>query len=81
MTKDDLFKACKKYANDYVKKEMVMPASKSITDEWDKADFLRFKTQASKVVSQVEQDIKGVAGRVTDAVFEELILSVGGERA
>ena len=81
MTKEDLYKACKKYANDYVKKEMVMPASDKITDKWDKADFLRFKTQSSKVVSQVEYDIKGIAGKVTDAVFEELILSVGGERA
>lgn len=81
MTKEDTYKACKKYANDCVKKHMVIPASKSVTDNWDKADFLRFKTQASKVVSQIELDLKGIAGKVSDAVFEELILSVGGEKA
>lgn len=81
MTKDDVYKACKKYANECAKKQMVMPASKSITDGWDKADFLRFKSQASRTVSQIELDIKGIAGKVSDDVFEELILSVGGEKA
>lgn len=81
MTKDDIKKACKKYADEYVKKHMTMPRSKTVTDEWDKADFLRFRGQASKAVSQIELDLKGVASKVSDEVYEELITSVGGERA
>ena len=81
MTKDDVYKACKKYAEAYAKEHVTTPRSQAIVDTWDKADFLRFKTQASKVVSQVELDIKGIAGKVSDEIFEELIISVGGERA
>lgn len=81
MTKDAIQKACKKYADDYVKKHMTMPRGKTVTDEWDKADFLRFRGQASKAVSQIELDLKGVASKVSDEVYEELITSVGGERA
>jgi hypothetical protein len=81
MTKEEVYKACKKYGHDYVKKHMTLPASATVTDGWDKADFLRFKSQASNVVSQIELDIKGIAGKVSDAIFEELILSVGGEKA
>ena len=81
MTKAELYKACKKYADEYTKKHMTMPTSKAITDGWDKADFLRFKTQASKMASQIDLDLTAIVGKVSDAVFEELILSVGGERA
>ena len=81
MTKDEAYEACKKYADKYVEKHVVMPTSKAVTDRWDKSDFLRFKTQASKAVSQIELDLKSIAGAVSDKVYEELILSVGGERA
>jgi len=81
MTKDDVYKACKRYADGYVKKQVVMPTSKTVTDTWDKADFLRFRSQASKVVSQIDLDLKSIASKVSDKVYEELILSVGGERA
>ena len=81
MTKDALYKACKKYGSEYAKSHVTIPKSQAVIDTWDKADFLRFKTQASKVVSQVELDIKGVAGKVSDEIFEELITSVGGEKA
>jgi len=81
MTKDDIYKACKKYAQAYAKGHVTIPRSPAVIDTWDKADFLRFRTQASKVVSQVELDIKGIAGKVSDEIFEELITSVGGEKA
>ena len=81
MTKDDMYKACKKYASAYAKGHVTIPTSKAVVDTWDKADFLRFRTQASKVVSQLELDIKGIAGKVSDEIFEELITSVGGEKA
>ena len=81
MTKEAVHKACKKYGDEYVKKHVVMPKSKAITDTWDKADFLRFRTQASKAVSQIELDLKNVASDVSDKVYEELITAVGGERA
>ena len=81
MTKEDMYEACKKYAEAYVKGHVTIPKSQAVIDTWDKADFLRFRTQASMVASQVELDIKGVAGKVSDKIFEELITSVGGERA
>lgn len=80
MTKEDVYKACKKYADEYTKKHMVMPKSEKVLETWNKADFLRFRTQASRMASQMELDIKGIATRVSDKIFEELILSVGGER-
>ena len=81
MTKKDVYKACKKYANDYTKNHIVLPANKTVTDGWNKADFVRFRTEASRVVSQIELDLKGIAGKVSDDIFEELITSVGGEKA
>lgn len=81
MTKDDVYKACKKYADQYTKKHVIMPKSQTVIDTWDKADFLRFRTQASKVVSQIDLDIKSIASKVSDKVYEELITSVGGEKA
>ena len=80
MTKEDMYEACKKYGREYTKEHVTIPKSQAVVDTWDKADFLRFRTQASKVASQVELDIKGIAGKVSDEVFEELITSVGGER-
>ena len=81
MTKDDMYKACKKYGSEYVKGHVTMPKSQAIIDTWDKADFLRFRTHASSVVSQIDLDIKGIAAKVSDEIFEELITSVGGEKA
>ena len=81
MTKEDVYKACKKYADEYTKKHMTMPKNQAIIDGWNKSDFLRFRTQASRIASQLDLDIKSVAGRVSDKIYEELITSVGGERA
>lgn len=81
MTKEDVYKTCKKYADEYTKKHVVMPKSQAVIDSWNKADFLQFRTQASKVASQLDLDIKSIAGRVSDKIYEELITSVGGERA
>lgn len=81
MTKKDMYEACKKYADEYVKKQVVMPKNQAVVDSWNKADFLRFRTQASRVASQLDLDIKSIAGRVSDKIYEELITSVGGERA
>ena len=81
MNEEAIYKACKKYADEYTKKHVIMPKSQTIIDTWDKADFLRFRTQASKVVSQIDLDLKSVASKVSDKIYEELITSVGGERA
>jgi len=81
MTKEDVYEACKKYADEYTKKNVTMPKSQTVLDGWNKADFLRFRTQASRVASQLDLDIKAIAGRVSDKIYEELITSVGGERA
>jgi hypothetical protein len=80
MTKEALYKACKKYADEYVEKHMVMPKTPSEVADWNKANFLDFRTRASKVVSQVEIDLKSAASKASDKVYEELILSVGGEK-
>lgn len=81
MTKEDVYKACKKYGDEYAKKHVIMPKSKLVLDTWDKSDFLRFKTQASKVVSQVDLDLKSIASKISDEIYAELITAVGGERA
>lgn len=81
MTKEDVYEACKKYADEYTKQHIVMPKSQAVVDGWDKSDFLRFRTQASRIASQLDLDIKAIAGRVSDKIYEELITSVGGERA
>ena len=81
MLKDTLKKSCMEYASEYAKKHVTMPKSQAVIDTWDKADFLRFKTHASKAVSQIELDIKAVASEVSDKIYEKLITSVGGERA
>ena len=81
MTKEELYEACKKYADEYVKGHVVMPKTPSEVVSWNKANFLEFKSRASNVVSQVELDLKSVADKVSDKVYEELIISVGGERA
>jgi len=80
MTKEELYEACKKYADEYVKGHVVMPKTPSEVESWNKANFLEFKSRASNVVSQVELDLKSTADKVSDKVYEELILSVGGER-
>jgi len=81
MTKEDVYKACKEYADEFTKKNVVMPKNQTIVDTWDKADFLRFRTQASKTVSQIDLNLKSIASKVSDKIYEELITSVGGERA
>jgi len=81
MTKEDVYKACKKYADEYTEKHMTMPKNQAEVDGWNKSDFLRFRTQASRIASQLDLDIKSVAGKVSDKIYEELITSVGGERA
>ena len=80
MTKEELFGACKKYADEYVKGHMIMPKTPSEVASWNKANFLEFKSRASNVVSQIELDLKATVDKVSDKVYEELILSVGGER-
>jgi len=80
MTKEDVYKACKKYADEYTKKHMTMPKNQGVLDAWNKSDFLRFRTQASRVASQLDLDIKSVAAKVSDKIYEDLIISVGGER-
>ena len=81
MTKETLEKACMDYGNAYVKKNVPMPKSQAIIDTWDRADFLRFKTRASAAVSAIELDIKGMASKVSDEIYEQLITAVGGEKA
>jgi len=78
--KEVLHEACINYAKAYIKGHMVMPKTPSEVDDWNKADFLGYKTRASKAVSQIDLDIKAEASKVSDSVYEELILSVGGER-
>ena len=80
MTKEELYVSCKKYADEYVKVHMIMPKTPSEVDNWDKSNFLEFKSRASNIVSQIELDLKSAVERVSDKVYEELILSVGGER-
>ena len=80
MTKEELYEACKKYADEYVKGHMIMPKTPSEVASWNKANFLEFKSRASNVVSQIELDLKGASSQASDKVYEELILSVGGEK-
>jgi len=81
MTKEELSKSCMKYAKEYVDGHIKLPQNPAEANKWNRADFLEFKTRASKAVSQIEIDIKAAASEVSDKVYEELILSLGGEKA
>ena len=78
--KEVLHKACIDYAQKYIKGHMIMPKTPSEVADWNKADFLGFRTRASKAVSQIDLDIKAEASKVSDIIYEELITSVGGEK-
>jgi hypothetical protein len=80
MTKEELYVICKSYAEDFVKGKVDIPSAEQLKN-WSRADVLAFRSTASRATSEIELELKSVVSQVTDKVYEELILSIGGVKA
>lgn len=80
MTKEELYVICKSYAEDFVKGKVDVPSEEQLKN-WSRADVLAFRSTASRATSEIELELKSVVSQVTDKVYEELILSIGGVKA
>jgi RNase P/RNase MRP subunit POP5 len=80
MTRKELYEICKKHAKDYVETKVEIP-SEEARKNWSRADYLAFRTTASRAASEVEIELKSIVSQVSDEVYGELIISIGGEKA
>ena len=79
MTKEELYEACKKYAEVFVKDKVEVPSKEQLKN-WSRADVLAFRSDASRATSEIELELKGIISKVTDEVYGSLMTSIGGER-